>query len=115
MPSMHYVGLDVHKKTIAYCVKTRSGQMRGEGTIEATRAALDAWVAERKQRNKHLQSTLIEAANLAPIWNPRLAAIHERMCARGNKNRATLEVARRLVSLMLAIDKSGEPYDPGRN
>jgi len=68
-----------------------------------------------KQRNKHLQSVLIEAAKLAPRWNARLARVHARELERGNRNRATLEVARRLVSLMLAVDKSGEPYDPQRN
>jgi len=68
-----------------------------------------------KQRNKHLQSVLIEAAKLAPRWNARLAQVHARELERGNRNRATLEVARRLVSLMLAVDKSGELYDPERN
>ena len=68
-----------------------------------------------KQRNKHLQTMLIEAAKLAPNWNSRLAAVHARELGRGNKNRATLEVARRLVSLMLAIDKSGLPYDTARD
>ena len=68
-----------------------------------------------KQRNKHLQQMLIEAAKLAPNWNERLAAIHARELERGNRNRATLEVARRLASLLWAIDKSGEPYDPQQN
>ena len=68
-----------------------------------------------KQRNKHLQTMLIEAAKLAPNWNPYLAKIHERAIARGNRNRATLEVARRLVCLLLAVDKSGAPYDATRN
>ena len=31
-----------------------------------------------KKRNKHLQSKLIEAAKLAPLWNPQLAAFHEK-------------------------------------
>jgi len=30
------------------------------------------------------------------------------------RNRATLEVARRLVGFLLAVDKSGIPYDPDR-
>lgn len=68
-----------------------------------------------KQRNKHLQRMLIEAAKLAPTWNARLATVHERALARGNRNRATLEVARRLASLLWAMDKSGEAYDPGRD
>jgi hypothetical protein len=41
MPSISYVGLDVHKKTVAYCVQTRGGKVRSEGTVAATRGALD--------------------------------------------------------------------------
>jgi transposase len=58
-----------------------------------------------KQRNKHLQTTLIEAAKLAPHWNEQLALLHEKELARGNKNRATLAVARKLVEFMLAVDR----------
>jgi len=60
-----------------------------------------------KKRNKHLQAVLIEAAKLAPHWNPQLALVHERELTKGNKNRATLAVARKLVTYMLAVDKSG--------
>mgnify|MGYP001601291284 CR=1 FL=1 len=28
MENIHYVGLDVHKKTIAYCIKTATGTQR---------------------------------------------------------------------------------------
>jgi transposase len=41
---MHYIGLDVHKKTISYCVKDVSGQIHSEGTVLATRADLDRWM-----------------------------------------------------------------------
>ena len=34
-----------------------------------------------------------------------LAAVHERELKKGNRNRATLAVARRLVAYMLAVDK----------
>jgi len=30
---MHYVGLDVHKKSIAYCVKQADGVIVREGTV----------------------------------------------------------------------------------
>ena len=63
-----------------------------------------------KQRNAHLQTVLIEAAKLAPRWNPQLAAVHEREMNRGNRNRATLAVARKLVAYLLAVDKSGKPF-----
>jgi len=41
---MYYIGLDVHKKTISYCVKDASGQVHREGTIGATRNELDCWI-----------------------------------------------------------------------
>jgi transposase len=63
-----------------------------------------------KQRNAHLQTALVEAAKLAPRWNPQLAALHEREVQRGNRNRATLAVARKLVAYLLAVDKSGKPF-----
>jgi transposase len=63
-----------------------------------------------KQRNRHLQSVLIEAAKLAPRWNPQLAQVYQRELESGNRNRATLEVARKLVAYLLAVDKSGKPF-----
>lgn len=60
-----------------------------------------------KKRNKHLQTILVEAAKLAPRWNPQLAELHEKELARGNRNRATLAVARKLVEFMLAVDRRG--------
>jgi len=63
-----------------------------------------------KQRNKHLQTILIEAAKLAPRYNPPLAAVHQRELQRGNRNRATLAVARKLVAYLMAVDKSGKPF-----
>jgi len=58
-----------------------------------------------KKRNKHLQTILIEAAHLAPHWNEQLAIVYERELKKGNKNRATLAVARKLVAYMLAVDR----------
>jgi len=63
-----------------------------------------------KKRNKHLQTMLIEAANLAPRWNPHLAAVHEKELLRGNKNQATIAVARKLVEYLLAVDRRGTPF-----
>ena len=64
-----------------------------------------------KKRNKHLQSKLIEAAKLAPHWNQQLAALHEKELKRGNRNRATLAVARKLVEYLLAVDRRGRPFE----
>jgi transposase len=64
-----------------------------------------------KKRNKHLQSKLIEAAKLAPYWNPQLAALREKELKKGNRNRATLAVARKLVEYLLAVDRRGKPFE----
>ena len=63
-----------------------------------------------KKRNKHLQTILIEAAKLAPHWNPQLAEVHKKELAKGNKNKATLAVARKLVAYMLAVDKNKKDF-----
>ncbi|GAB6162864.1 hypothetical protein JCM12298_20240 [Desulfothermus naphthae] len=40
MKNMHFVGLDVHKKIIAFCVKQMDGKIISQGTIKANRKAL---------------------------------------------------------------------------
>jgi transposase len=64
-----------------------------------------------KKRNKHLQTKLIEAAKLAPHWNEQLGQLYEKELARGNKNRATLVVARKLVEFMLAVDRRATDFE----
>src|ERR1700751_5972019 len=44
METMYYIGLDVHKKTISYCVKDGGGGIYAEGSIPATRLTLDMWM-----------------------------------------------------------------------
>ena len=46
MESIHYIGLDVHKKTIVYCIKTIAGETVGQGTVSSSRPALREWLAE---------------------------------------------------------------------
>ena len=41
---MYYIGLDVHKRTISYCVKDAAGRVQMEGKVGATRRELDAWI-----------------------------------------------------------------------
>jgi transposase len=65
-----------------------------------------------KKRNKHLQTMLIEAAKIAPLWNEQLAELHEKELVRGNRNRATLAVARKLVEYMVAVDRRAADFKP---
>ena len=44
MEELYYIGLDLHKKIIAYCIKTASGVIVGRGTVAATRSALLKWI-----------------------------------------------------------------------
>jgi transposase len=60
-----------------------------------------------KQRNRHLQSVLIEAAKMAPMLNDKLKEVHTKAKEKGgHRNRATLAVARKLVAYLLAADRA---------
>jgi transposase len=48
METMQYIGLDVHKKTFSYCIKSYQGQALERGTMYATRPALKKWLTARK-------------------------------------------------------------------
>src|ERR1700686_2760086 len=49
MNALHYIGFDVHKKTISFCVKTAAGEIVEEGSVPAQRAGLRQWAAARPQ------------------------------------------------------------------
>jgi hypothetical protein len=84
------------KKTISYCGLCGDEQ-RSANTAQRTPLS--------KQRNKHLQTTLIEAAKMAPRYSPTLALRYDREKQKGNANRATLAVARKLVAYLIAVDR----------
>jgi hypothetical protein len=44
METIYYIGLDIYKKVIACCIKTKEGTFVDQGTIGADRAALSEWV-----------------------------------------------------------------------
>ncbi len=84
------------KKAISYCGLCGAEKSSGN-TVQRTPLS--------KQRNKHLQTTLIEAAKMAPRYSPTLALLYDREKQRGNANRATLTVARKLVAYLMAVDR----------
>jgi transposase len=65
-----------------------------------------------KQRNKHIQRVLVEAAKLAPKQSHELALVYEKAKQKGNTNRATIAVARKMVTYMLAVDRANRPFVP---
>jgi transposase len=91
------------KNAISYCELCGAEQGSG-GKTQRTPIS--------KQRNKHLQTTLVEAARVGPRWSPQLAAVYEAEKSKGDRNRATLAVARKLVAYLLAIDRSEHDSTP---
>ena len=65
-----------------------------------------------KQRNKHIQRVLVEAAKLAPRQDHNLALVYEREKQKGNANRGTLAVARKMVAYLLAVDRGRRDFVP---
>jgi transposase len=49
MNAIHYIGLDVHKKTISYCIKTAAGQIVKEGTLAAEHRSKKACPRRKKR------------------------------------------------------------------
>ncbi len=49
MESMHYIGMDIHKKIIAFCIKTFNGIVIKQGKLPATRKALSNWLEDLPQ------------------------------------------------------------------
>jgi hypothetical protein len=41
---MYYIWLDVHRRTIGYCLRDPGGQAQQRGTIPAIRVGLDGWM-----------------------------------------------------------------------
>jgi len=83
------------KKAISYCGLCGDEQ-RSANSVQRTPIS---------KRNKHLQTTLIEAAKMAPRYSPTLAQLYDREIQKGNANRATLAVARKLVAYLMAVDR----------
>lgn len=46
MNTIYYIGLDIHKKTITYCIKRIDGFLVQQGTVLAERKALSKWLHE---------------------------------------------------------------------
>jgi hypothetical protein len=63
-----------------------------------------------KQRNEHIQRVLVEAAKLAPRYSHELALVREKELQKGNPNRATLAVARKMVAYPLAVDREQRDF-----
>jgi transposase len=68
-----------------------------------------------KQRNKHIQHVLVEAAKLAPRHSHELAQVYEKEKQAGDANCATLAVARKMVAYLLAVDRGNRAFVPAED
>jgi transposase len=50
MNVIHYIGFDVHKKHINFCIKTSDGQIQSEGRVLAQRATLRQWASQQSEQ-----------------------------------------------------------------
>ncbi len=89
------------KKAISYCGLC-GAEKSSANTVQRTPLS--------KQRNKHLQTTLIEAAKMAPRNSSELAMLYDKEKQKGNVNRATLAVARKLVAYLMAVDRGQRDF-----
>jgi transposase len=89
------------KKAISYC---------GLCGAEKSSANIIQRTPLSKQRNKHLQTILIEAAKMAPRNSPDLALVYDQEKRKGNANRATLAVARKMVAYLVAVDRRQKEF-----
>src|SRR5262245_8435838 len=61
----HYIGFDVHKKSISYCVKTADGTIVEESTLRATHLALREWAQKRREPwHGAMEATLFQRMDL---------------------------------------------------
>jgi transposase len=91
------------KQAISYCGLCGDEKSSAE---KAMRTPLS------KQRNKHIQRALVEAAKLAPRYSHELTLVREKELQKGNANRATLAVARKMVAYLLAVDRERRDFVP---
>src|SRR5712664_911296 len=75
METMYYIGLDVHKKTIDYCVKDGSGRIYAAGSIRATRLELDMWMKTLPQPWTVAMEATIFTAWIYDHLQPHAAAV----------------------------------------
>lgn len=74
MESMHYIGLDIHKRIIAFCIKTFNGKIVNQGKITAARKALNGWPL--CSRLKYLERNLSLWKYKWPLRRPLKALSH---------------------------------------
>jgi transposase len=90
------------RRAISYCGLCSGQHSSGEKNMR---------MPISKKRNKHIQWVLIEAAKAAPRHSSHFAEIYAQELEKSNENQATLKVARKMLTYLLAVDKSGKAFE----
>ena len=101
MNVIHYIGLDVHKKSISYCIKTTDGRIVREGRA--------TW--PNLQTTKRLATDSADRSGQAGAAME--SAFGRTTCqtiGAGPSQPGYAARARKLVAYLLAVDKSGQPF-----
>ncbi len=91
------------RQAISYCGLCGDEQKSADKTVRTPLS---------KKRNKHIQHMLVEAAKLAPRYDSGLALLYAKEKQKGNANRATLAVARKILIYLLAVDREQRDFVP---
>lgn len=66
-PSQYYAGLDIHKKTISFCVKKADGSIAEEGVMKSTRSELHRWTGRQAGCAVALEATMFTGLDLRRV------------------------------------------------
>lgn len=82
--------------------KRESGEFKGKDKMS-------------KRGSRTLRTALFRAASMARLHSPVFAAVYDRQMSRGKHHYvAVSHVARKLVEVLVAVERSGQPFDPER-
>lgn len=92
-----------HSQAVSYC---------GLVSAQNESAGKDKGGPLSKVRNKDLQHMLIEVGHLAPRIPGKLCDTYRKVQPERGSSAAAVAVARKLVSYLMAVDRSGQPFQP---
>ena len=98
----YYVGLDVHRKSISFCVKRADGAIVREGKITSTREAIASW---------------LPIANISRpfVWLPLERRVFSGMADLSSEHDFFLPVKRRRALVATNLPRNNRPDSSGEH
>ncbi len=70
MSIIHYIGFDVHKKSVSFCVKLADGAIVEEGKVPATHQGLRRWAEKRREPWRGAMEATLFSGWIYDAWKP---------------------------------------------